>query len=79
VSLLPRSAWILYQRPLVIVQRSVPITIGTLTIDSLRFVPLHRLVVPTIGQTHKTMFIVKHLEFNVDSSFLSFDLLLLTQ
>jgi hypothetical protein len=49
VSLLPRSAcaWILYQRPLVIVQRSVPITI-----DSLRFVPLNRLVVPTIGRTH---------------------------
>ena len=80
MSLLQRSAWILYQRPLVIVQRSVPITIGTLTIDSLpRFVPLHRLVVPTIGQTHKTMFIVKHLEFNVDSSFVSFDLLWLTQ
>jgi hypothetical protein len=62
VCLLPRSAWILYQRPVMaLVQRSVPITIGTLTIDSLRFVPLNRLVVPMIGRTHKTKFIVKHL------------------
>jgi hypothetical protein len=60
----------MYQRPLVIVQWSVPITIGTLsstlTIDSLRFVPLNRWVVPTIGRPHNTMLIVTHLQYNVD-------------
>jgi hypothetical protein len=61
VSLLQRSAWVLYQRPLVIVQRSVPITTGTL-----RFVTLTRWVVPTIGRRHTTMLIVTHLQYNVD-------------
>jgi hypothetical protein len=60
----------MYQRPLIIVQRSVPITIGTLsstfTINSLRFVTVNRWVVPTIGRTHKTMLIVTHLQYNDD-------------
>jgi hypothetical protein len=35
-------------------------------IDSFRFVIDNRWVVPTIGRTHKTMFIVMHLQYNVD-------------
>jgi hypothetical protein len=50
----PRSACVLYQRPLVIMQRSVPITIGTLR-SKIKSVPIivNRRVVPTIGRTHK--------------------------